>query len=306
MKSFFADRRRRGPSPSPAKNTPPPPTPSARRKGADGFRGAPRERFIWAPGFSRSPCLPTAGSSIIAARSRTASMVAPLLSASLALATALTGAIRPRGAGKPLGAAYKAAEATGLLGLGFHVYNILKRPGGLSWHNLFYAAPIGAPAALTLAGFFGDCALRIEDSKSEPVTLLGQPAGRLIATVATVGLARNSRRSRPAAFPRRLPQPRDVSARQLAAGVSRASRPRPRRRRSASPMPRSAAGSGPPRRSASRGSGFTPSASRGTWAAWRNASQNLLNGPPLPAPPSFVGLALVGLAALALMEADHE
>ena len=35
---------------------------------------------------------------------------------------------------------------------------------------------------------------------------------------------------------------------------------------------------------------------------WRNWSQNLLNGPPLPAPPSFTGLALAGLAALGLLE----
>ena len=35
-----------------------------------------------------------------------------------------------------------------------------------------------------------------------------------------------------------------------------------------------------------------------------NARQNILNGPPLPAPPSFLGLAVIGLAALALMEAE--
>jgi hypothetical protein len=35
---------------------------------------------------------------------------------------------------------------------------------------------------------------------------------------------------------------------------------------------------------------------------WRNWSQNVLNGPPIPAPPSFTGLALAGLAALALLE----
>ena len=37
---------------------------------------------------------------------------------------------------------------------------------------------------------------------------------------------------------------------------------------------------------------------------WRNWSQNILNGPPLPTPPSFTGLALAGLAALGLMD-DH-
>jgi hypothetical protein len=35
---------------------------------------------------------------------------------------------------------------------------------------------------------------------------------------------------------------------------------------------------------------------------WQNWSQNVLNGPPLPAPPSFTGLALAGLAALSLLE----
>jgi hypothetical protein len=39
----------------------------------------------------------------------------------------------------------------------------------------------------------------------------------------------------------------------------------------------------------------------GGWYNWR---QTLLNGPPLPAPPSFTGLALAGLAALGLLE-DH-
>jgi hypothetical protein len=39
---------------------------------------------------------------------------------------------------------------------------------------------------------------------------------------------------------------------------------------------------------------------------WRNWSQTVLNGPPLPAPPSFTGLALVGLAALDLLEERHD
>jgi len=35
---------------------------------------------------------------------------------------------------------------------------------------------------------------------------------------------------------------------------------------------------------------------------WRNRGQNLLNGPPLPAPPSFTALAVTGLSALDLLE----
>jgi hypothetical protein len=37
---------------------------------------------------------------------------------------------------------------------------------------------------------------------------------------------------------------------------------------------------------------------------WRNWRQNLLAGPPLPAPPAFTGLALAGLAALELLADD--
>jgi hypothetical protein len=35
---------------------------------------------------------------------------------------------------------------------------------------------------------------------------------------------------------------------------------------------------------------------------WRNWRQTMIDGPPIPAPPSFTGLALAGLAALGLME----
>jgi hypothetical protein len=35
---------------------------------------------------------------------------------------------------------------------------------------------------------------------------------------------------------------------------------------------------------------------------WRNWRQNLLNGPPIPAPPAFAGLSIAGLAALRLIE----
>jgi hypothetical protein len=38
---------------------------------------------------------------------------------------------------------------------------------------------------------------------------------------------------------------------------------------------------------------------------WRNWSQNLFNGPPVPAPPSFSALALAGLAALRLREGER-
>ena len=39
---------------------------------------------------------------------------------------------------------------------------------------------------------------------------------------------------------------------------------------------------------------------------WRNWRQNLQAGPPLPAPPSFTGLALAGLAAHSLLDEEKE
>jgi hypothetical protein len=52
------------------------------------------------------------------------------------------------------------------------------------------------------------------------------------------------------------------------------------------------------------GAGFHAMGVARNMGGWRNWTQNLLNGPPIPAPPSFTGLALAGLAALGLME-DH-
>lgn len=232
-------------------------------------------------------------------------MVAPLASASLALASALRGALHPCLSARPFKWAYKVAEATGLAGLGFHAYNVLKRPGGLSWQNLFYAAPVGAPAALTLAGFFGDCALQIENAKGEPATVFGQPAGRMLAAAASAGLAGTvgevgllhfrGAYHNPAMF---LP----VSLPPIASGLMAASAIAPKR------VPRA-----PVRGwlwlTAGLGVAGVGLHAFGVWrnmGGWRNWSQNVLNGPPLPAPPSFAGLALVGLAALALMEADGE
>jgi hypothetical protein len=50
------------------------------------------------------------------------------------------------------------------------------------------------------------------------------------------------------------------------------------------------------------GAGFHACGVHRNMGGWRNWRQNILNGPPLPAPPSFTGLALAGLAALTLSE----
>jgi hypothetical protein len=48
------------------------------------------------------------------------------------------------------------------------------------------------------------------------------------------------------------------------------------------------------------GMGFHAYGVQRNMGGWRNWSQNLLQGPPLPAPPSFTGMALAAEAALDL------
>ena len=49
-------------------------------------------------------------------------------------------------------AVFAMTTATGVAGTGFHLYNTLKKPGGLRWQNLFYSGPLGCAC--------GYCALR--------------------------------------------------------------------------------------------------------------------------------------------------
>ena len=77
-----------------------------------------------------------------------AMFVAPLMS-TLTLAAAgqaLSGSPRAQSSTGRL--VFAGAMASGTAGLAFHVYNVGKREGGFAWLNLFYAAPLGAPAAL--------------------------------------------------------------------------------------------------------------------------------------------------------------
>ena len=74
--------------------------------------------------------------------------IAPVVSA-VTLAESTCASIVPRRAGAPVRSGlYGAAVMTGVAGLGFHLYNVGKREGAFSWHNLFYAAPVGAPGRL--------------------------------------------------------------------------------------------------------------------------------------------------------------
>ena len=84
---------------------------------------------------------------------------------------------------------YALAGLTGVVGTGFHLYNVGKRPGGFCWQNLFYGAPLGAPAAISLAGMTGFLAERVRDNApGAPPDVLGLPAGRVVAALTGAGL----------------------------------------------------------------------------------------------------------------------
>jgi hypothetical protein len=224
-------------------------------------------------------------------------MVAPLGAAALTLAASLMGAAdaRPqRHRGRD--GVYALAALVGAVGLGFHAYNVGKRPGRLSWHNLFYGAPIGAPAALVLAGLLG----RVAEKVREGEDVFGLPAERVLAAVSAVGLAGTVGEAGLLHFRGAFQNPAmvlPVAAPPLAAGLLGAMVVAPSR-----PLGRIArlwlkltAGLG------LAGVGFHAFGVHRAMGGWRNWRQNAIDGPPLPAPPSFTGLALAGLAALSLI-----
>ncbi|HXS21015.1 MAG TPA: hypothetical protein VN735_07260 [Steroidobacteraceae bacterium] len=230
-------------------------------------------------------------------------MYVPLASAALALGGSVHGTMDRREAHHPgRDGIYALAAVTGIAGLAFHAYNINKRPGGWSWVNLFYAAPIGAPFALTLSGILGRGAERARALKrGHPVTAAGMPLQRLLAAVSAAGLAGTVGEAALLHFRGAYHNPAmvlPVSVPPLAAALLGAAAVSPNRRthRLARWWLKLTAVLG------FAGVGLHAFGIARNMGGWRNWSQNVLNGPPLPAPPSFTGLALTGLAALSLIE----
>ena len=226
-------------------------------------------------------------------------MVLPLVVAAQALGASLHGAgdrdARPsliRNFGQTL------AVVTGVVGTGFHFYNIMKRPGGWSWLNLFYAAPIGAPVALSLAGIIGGIAERLRGSRA----LFGFLPGRLIARLVSLGLLGASGEAALMHFRGAYHNPAmviPVTAPPVAAALLTGATVCPRLAKPASLAIKALTGVG------LLGAGFHAYGISRNMGGWRNWSQNLLNGPPLPAPPAFTALAIAGLAALKLLERER-
>src|SRR5438270_70155 len=117
-------------------------------------------------------------------------MFTPLIVSAMALATSLHGTADMRPTAHRLrDTTYLLAAATGLLGTGFHIYNVGKKTGGFCWQNLFYAAPLGAPMAILLSGLVGFCSERVRESEAGTrPEIFKLPAGRTMAGVVGAGL----------------------------------------------------------------------------------------------------------------------
>jgi hypothetical protein len=216
--------------------------------------------------------------------------------AAVGLAATAWIAFHPRDSEKPPArVALGAVGFTGLAGLGFHAYNILKRPGELSALNIFYAAPFGAPAALTLAGVYGLIAgERLNSRESVRARLPRRAAGlialSLLGTVAEASVLHfRGAFQDPFMYAPVVVPPIAAVAIGAAAVDSRAVA-------AAEPLLKATALLG------IAGPMFHAYGIHRNMGGWRNWSQMILQGPPLPAPPAFLGISIAGLGLLPLLE----
>jgi hypothetical protein len=196
------------------------------------------------------------------------------------------------------------ALATGLGGFGFHTYNLAKREGGFNLLNLFYGAPLGAPVAITLSGMAGLAASRLvaESEQNQPGRLLGLPAGPLLAWGTAAGLIGTVAEAALLHFRGAFHNPfmlLPVTLPPLTAVALALAAINPDFACWAKRLLQGTAAMG------IAGSGFHAYGVSRNMGGFYNWSQNVLNGPPLPAPPSFSGVALAGLGAIKLLKAHQ-
>lgn len=230
-------------------------------------------------------------------------MWTPLVTSSLSIAVSIHGLSDKRHGAHPVrDSVYAVAGLVGAIGTGFHLYNVTKKVGGFNWQNLFYSAPLGAPAAMSLSGLIGFLAERVRDNEPQgDPEVFGLPAGRVVAagtaasllgTTAEAGLLHFRGAFHNPAMLLPVTMPPIAAALLGAATVGDAGKDRKASRLwMVATAAMGVAGVAFHAYGVSRGMG-----------GWRNWRQNAIAGPPLPAPPSFTGLALAGLAALVLLK----
>ncbi|MET1756375.1 hypothetical protein ABVV53_13040 [Novosphingobium sp. RD2P27] len=231
-------------------------------------------------------------------------MVLPLVTATLSILTNGAVVAGGRPAVPKLLASWRltapihvAAIGVGAVGFGFHSYNILKQPGGVTWQAIFYKAPIGAPAAMVLAGVLGSAAMTLQAGGRSlgPVPLL---SGRALAGTAALGIAGSAAEAALLHFRGAYHNPAmylavtipPLTALSLA-GAAITGRGHPI----------TVAALGLTAALGLIGSAFHAYGVSRNMGGWKNWRQNLVVGPPIPAPPAFTGLAIAGLGALLLM-----
>lgn len=233
------------------------------------------------------------------AKFRNPGMATPLLVSCAALWAGLRGARAGRESPAPAGGglaagAFRTAIAAGIAGTAFHIHDLVARLGGISWSNLLRGAPLGAPAALSLAGVLGIAAQRSLAGRDDP-----RAAGRLLCAVAGAGMAGAAAEAALLHFRGAYQNPfmwlpvTVVPGTALLLGAHAAA-PSPRRRRRAAAALRLSAALG------LAGIGFHAWGVHRRMGGWANLRQNLMSGPPLSAPPSITALAWGALAALEL------
>jgi hypothetical protein len=222
-----------------------------------------------------------------------AMFIAPVMS-SIGLSTAIGAASNPGGSRHARRFIFGASVLTGFAGLVFHLTNIAGRPGGWNSTSLFYGAPLAAPLGITMAGALGLAASHVATGTPDRST------SRVLGWLAAAGLVGTSAEATALHFRGAFHNPLmyapvvlpPLAATALAAasfGVGGFGIPRALLRAT------SLLGLG--------GTLLHAWGIHRRMGGWRNWSQNVLAGPPLPAPPAFTGLALAGLAALDLMKA---
>ena len=234
---------------------------------------------------------------------RNKAMVTPLVVSSLALAASVHGTADDRAdVHLARDVVFGLTALTGLIGTAFHVYNVGSRQGGYSWLNFFYRAPIGAPMAIAISGVLGNMSERLRKTpKGVPPTLYGLDAGKALSLFTALSLAGTTGEAWLLHFRGNFQNPFMFTPVTIppASGALLAD---------------AALRGGTARRTAARagmiatglaglaGTGFHMRGVARMMGGWRNWTQNLLDGPPIPTPPAFTGLALAGLAALDLLE----
>lgn len=227
---------------------------------------------------------------------RNPAMVLPLASSATNLLVGARRAAQPARSARGAWTVEAVAAAVGLIGLAFHLFNIRKRVGGVSFGNMFHGAPLGAPAALTLAGALGAAARVLSDPTPRASSMLRD--GRLMAGLCAVGLTGTAAEAALLHFRGAYHNPVMWAPVALppAAALSLA-------RDALANQPRTLTAGllGATTLLGLLGVAFHAGGVARRMGEWRNWRQNLLAGPPLPAPPAFTGAALAGLGALLMM-----